>query len=209
MREIDFLPEWYKTGKKRRGSYRRQYIVIIGLFVTMIAWSLAAGYTISAVEGHVEIMQKSLDAHQNIEAKFDQYNQAFSLLQERGEKLDRLTPTVEIASVFAEISYIASDNIMLTEFEIRSEIYEGASGKANAKSRSRGQKNMAMPDPNTRYKIHVTGIAANAAAVTDFMAQMEKSPYFCLVIPGLLQDMKDSVAMQFQISCYVDNYVME
>jgi len=209
MREIDFLPEWYKTGKRRRGSYRRQYIVIIGLFVTMIAWSFAASYTISTVEGHVAIMQKSLDAHQNIEVKFDKYNQAFSLLQERGEKLDRLDPSVEVASIFAELSYIATDNIMLTEFEIRSEIFKGASGKASARSRGKGKNKMAMPDPNTRYKIHVTGIAATAADVTDFISQMEKSPYFCLVIPGLLQHMTDSVATQFQISCYVDNYVME
>lgn len=213
MKEIDFLPEWYKTGKRRRGSYRRQYIVIAGLFATMLTWSFAASYSISAVEAQVDIMQKSLDGHHGVEAKFNQYNQAFSLLKERANRLDRLVPSVGISAIFAELSYTATDNIILTKLEITSEKFKDESGKSmsgRVGSRSRKQeKNSAMPDPESRYKIHITGVAAAAADVNSYISQMEKSQYFCLVVPELIQQMKDSTTADFQISCYIDNYVTE
>jgi hypothetical protein len=35
MKEIDFLPEWYKNGRRRRMRYRTQYAVLGCIFVVM------------------------------------------------------------------------------------------------------------------------------------------------------------------------------
>lgn len=213
MNEIDFLPEWYKTGKKRRVNYRRHCLLIGGLFVTMMAWSFAASYSISAVEARVDIMQTSLDSHTTIAAKYKYYEQVLALLNERAERLEELDEGISISGVFGELSFLATNQIMLTELEIKSEVLKGGSDARKAGlvqlGAKKDERQSAMPDPNTRYKVMLTGIAAGAADVTDFIAQLERSPYFCLVIPGLLQHMKESTATKFQISCYVANYLTE
>jgi len=47
MKEIDFLPEWYKSGRRRQVSYRTQYIALGGVFVVMMVWSLITTHSIS------------------------------------------------------------------------------------------------------------------------------------------------------------------
>ena len=213
MKEIDFLPEWYKAGKKRRVNYRRQYLVIGGLFVTMMTWGFAASYSISAVEGQVDIMQDSLDSHKTIAVKYAHYEQVLSLLDERADRLNKLNTGVSISGIFGELSFLATDEIMLTEMEIKSEVLKSDSDAIKAGliqlGTTQDKRQSAMPEPNTRHKIMLTGIAAGAANVTDYISELEKSPYFCLVIPEILQHTKESTATKFQISCYVANYLTE
>ena len=47
MKDIDFLPEWYKSGIRREVSYRTQYIAMGGIFLAMAVWSLATSHSIS------------------------------------------------------------------------------------------------------------------------------------------------------------------
>ena len=213
MKEIDFLPEWYKTGKKRRVSYQRQFLVIGGLFLTLMLWSFAASCSISAVEGQVNIMQDSLNSHITIAKKYGRYEQVLVLLNERAERLKKLDTGVNISAVFAELSFLASDQIVITELEIKSEVLTDdlnaiKAGLTKLSSGKNGKKT-AMPEPGIRHKVMLTGIAASAVDVTDYIAQLEKSSYFCLVVPGLLQHMSESTTTKFQISCYIANYITE
>ena len=190
-----------------------QFVVAAGLFAVMMTWSFAAGYSNSIVSGHVEMMQRSLDSHRNISAKYDHYNQVYSLLEERAGRLDRLDPKISITGILAELSYIATDSIMLTDLNLNSEIYKSQTDTARAagvrlSSPQSGEK-IAMPAPEVRYKLTVDGIASKASSVTDLISEMEKSDYFCLVVPGLLEHRKDDDSTRFEISCYIANYIVE
>ena len=213
MKEIDFLPEWYKSGKRRRVSYRRQFLVIGGLLVTLLTWSFAASYSIRMVEGQVDIMQSSLDSHKSIAAKYDQYNRVMALLEERFKRLEDIDPDISVPAVMAELSYIASDNIMMTNIDLGSEKgmkgIEGLNPAAIRLSAPKDNKNAAMPSLNVRYKLTIDGVAADAAAVTNLITELERSSYFTLVVPGLLEHIKDATATRFQISCYIANYKVQ
>ena len=47
MKEIDFLPKWYKKGRRRQISYRTQYIALGGVFAVMIVWNFITVHSIS------------------------------------------------------------------------------------------------------------------------------------------------------------------
>ena len=47
MREIDFLPEWYKEGKRQRLHMRRQYVVLAVAFIAMISYNLTSTHRIT------------------------------------------------------------------------------------------------------------------------------------------------------------------
>jgi hypothetical protein len=133
--------------------------------------------------------------------------------EERAERLERLDTVISIPAVFGELSFLATDKIVVTELEINSEVLKDDSEARKAGvtrlGSAKNQRKSAMPEPNVRFKVMLTGIAAGPADVTDYISELEKSPYFCLVVPGLLQHMKELTATKFQISCYVANYITE
>ncbi len=46
MKDLDFLPQWYRSDQKRRAGYKWQYIVIGIVFAVMVGWSFVTGSVI-------------------------------------------------------------------------------------------------------------------------------------------------------------------
>ena len=42
MKELDFLPEWYKDGQRRRMHVRRQYAALVAVFLVMMLFNAVA-----------------------------------------------------------------------------------------------------------------------------------------------------------------------
>ena len=142
MKEIDFLPKWYKTGKRRRVNYRRPYIIIAGVFITLIAWSFSASLSISIVEAQVEMMHDSLKNNQEIARGYTDLQGTLKKFQKKKALLEKLDTGVKISSTLAEISYLVGENITLTKLSYKTEIVKpqkGASGSSGKLSRSTGK----------------------------------------------------------------------
>lgn len=212
MNEIDFLPKWYKTSKRRQINYRRQCIIIVGVFVTLIAWSFSASISISMVEAQVDIMNDSLKNNKEIAQRYARLESSLSTLQQKANILDKLDSGVNISAVLAELSFLVEDKITLTELDVESEIFaqgKKSSGSSVRLGSGRAGKVDPMPPANIRYKVVVSGSASSSADVTGLIARLEESDYFCQIIPGYLRNIKNTVATKFEISFYVANYSLQ
>lgn len=212
MKEIDFLPKWYKSGKRRRINYRRQYIIIAGIFVTLIAWSFSASLSISVVEAQVEMMHDSLKNNQQIAQGYGVVQKSLDKLQAQKSLLERLDTGVNMSSTIAEISYLVGKNISLTNLNFMSEVYKTEKSKPKSSVRfgkAGSDKQDILPAENIRFKISIKGVADNAADVTAFIKRLEQSDYLCQIIPVILRNVKDTTLAEFEINCYVANYVIE
>ena len=47
MKEVDFLPQWYRESRRRQSSVQRQYVVLGTLFLIMVMWNAMATRSIS------------------------------------------------------------------------------------------------------------------------------------------------------------------
>ncbi|MBW8016371.1 MAG: PilN domain-containing protein [Planctomycetes bacterium] len=212
MKEIDFLPKWYKTGKRRQVNYRRQYIVIAGIFITLIAWSFSASLSISVVEAQVEMMHDSLKNNQQIANGYTVLQGSLGKLEEKKDLLERLGTGVKISSMLAEISYLVDKNITLTNLNYKSEAFVPeniAFGSSVRRGRANSGMKDAMPSESIRFKVAIKGVADNAADVTAFMKRLGQSEYLCQIIPVILRNIKNTSAAEFEINCYVANYIIE
>ncbi|NIP24231.1 MAG: hypothetical protein GWN67_02570, partial [Phycisphaerae bacterium] len=54
MKEIDFLPEWYKSGRQRQIGYRAQVIAMGGVLLIMIVWNFVTIRSISKAGADVQ-----------------------------------------------------------------------------------------------------------------------------------------------------------
>jgi len=211
MNEIDFLPEWYKTGKRRRVNYRRQYIVVGGLFLAMLLWGFSGSYSISLLNAQVEVMENSISGNNMIAERYQKFQDEMSVLQSKVELLEKLDPGLKISCVLGELSYLSTDKVLITKLDIKSEkmIFEGGVSKAGSVRFSSVQKaaGKSMPESDVRFRVIINGQAVTAAKVTSFISEVEDSPYFCQIVPGFMKNVKDSSETNFEISCYIANYV--
>ena len=121
MKEIDFLPEWYKSGKRRQVSYRTQYIAISGVFVVMMVWSLIATRSISKARGQIAQMATQQAQAEIVSAKYAGLEDEMRVLRNKAESIEEIDSKIDVASVLAEISFLIDERIVLRKLEFIAE----------------------------------------------------------------------------------------
>jgi len=213
MKEIDFIPEWYKTGQKRIVGYHRQYILITLLFVVLLAWSHAAGSFVSRAKAEADRVQSLLEVKESLAEVYCEMKETVADLQANTHVLERVKPRVDLSHVIAELSYLVSDRIVLSRIDIQSEAVRAVpTGKKKDVVRiaaGSGRTSSALPEENTRSKVTIAGIAAKGSDVASLISKLDESSWFCQVIPDYSRskEIKGVMTMEFEIGCYVANYV--
>ena len=219
MREIDFLPKWYTSGRRRQISYRTQCVALGGVFVVMMVWSFVATRSISkattelaeGTAGQVEVESASRE--------FAAVKSEVTRLQEKVKSIEEIDSKIDVASVLAEVSFLIDEKIVLDKVEFGAERFagkqEGRPGGGSAVRAARaefGGKGAPLLG-DVRFKVVIGGVAADAGNVAALICKLEDSPYFCQVYPSFSRNKKikvrageDLQVSEFEISCYLANY---
>jgi len=190
MKEIDFLPEWYKSGKRRQVSYRTQYIAIGGVFVVMMVWSFIATRSISKARAQIAQMATKQDQAKIVSAQYAGLEDEIRTLRKNAGSIEEIDSKIDVASVLAELSFLIDERIVLQKLEFIAEKF--VNEQETKKSPSIGtvvrvvQSNMSnkkeLPLGNVRFKVVLAGVAADTNDVAALMCKLEDSPYFCQVV---------------------------
>ncbi len=213
MKEIDFIPEWYRTGRKRMVRYHRQYVLITFLFVGLLAWSHVAGLFVSRAKARVNKTQDLLQIEERLSQTYNKIKAGVADLQTNAHVLERVRPRVDLSRVIAELSHLISDRIVLSRIDVRSEALQSVPTAEKKHvvtiAAQNDQTFSALPHESTRSKVTIAGMAAEASDVASLISKLEESPWFCRIIPGYSKSnkIKGVVITEFEIGCYVANYV--
>lgn len=214
MKEIDFIPEWYRTGRQRRVSYHRQYTMIGCLFVALLAWSYAAGSFLGAAKATVEGARNLLEASEPFAREYAVLKDEIKTLTEKADVMERIRTRTPLESILAELSCLIGDRIVLSSLEISTEPWhkEGINtGRGAIVIARRPDSDWAsLPEADVCTRVVLAGLAADASDVAALIAAMEKSQYFCKIIPGYSRnkDLRGCRATEFQISAHIADYVV-
>jgi Tfp pilus assembly protein PilN len=190
MKEIDFLPEWYKSGRRRQVSYRTQYIALAGIFVVMMVWSFTTTRSISKARAQVARMAENQAQAKRVSAELAGIEDEIRTLKQNEISIEQIDSRIDVASVLAEISYLIDERIVLKKVDFTAE--KLLSGRVDGKTSSAGtvvravqtnsNNTKGMPLGNVRFKVVLAGIAADASDVAVLMCKLEDSPYFRQVV---------------------------
>lgn len=192
MKDIDFLPEWYKSGKRREVGYRTQYIALGGIFLLMSVWSFATTHTIS--QARAELADLS-EAHVRAESVSDQATELENKLRSLQNKFrysEEIDSKIDVASVLGEMSYLIGDGVILSRVELVAEKFPKerknktlpTAGVVVRAVRVKADEKEDLPLGNVRFKVTIAGVAANAGDVAILICKLEDSPYFWQVVPS-------------------------
>ena len=213
MKEIDFIPQWYKAGRKRQVSYRRQYTVMGVAVAIMFVWSFAGNHTISKANAELNTIEADLRENAAVLEEYNSLESQILTLKEKADLLNGIDDKIDLPAVIGEISYLVSEKIVLRKVEFKTEIFGDTKTAVRTSRVTFGSASKSgkypMPAGNTRFKVVVAGLAADPSDVANLIARLEGSQYFSRIIPGFSRNrtVGDHLATEFEIGCYLANYV--
>jgi len=213
MKEIDFLPVWYKKARRRRVRYRMQYAAILCLFTAMAGWSFFAAKSISSAQALIKQQQLSPEQKQMLE-ECVRIQSKLSELSRQAAAIRKLDSKVAVADVLAELSFLMDSKIIVTQIDMQADGFDnggpaGADGTGAVRvARSLSGSQMAPLTGDVRFKVTLQGMACEAGDVARLICNLEGSPYFTQVIPGFSRtgQIKNRQISEFGIGCYIANY---
>ncbi len=224
MKEIDFLPRWYTSGRRREINYRAQYVIIVGVFVIGVVWSFFAAHSISKVKAELEAAKAKRSEAVKASVEFEKVKSQVTDLRKKLKILNEIDSRIDVASVLGEMSFLIDERIVLSKVTLTAERFveerEAAVPRGGAKAvRPAGESfgsGEAAPVGKVRFKVVVYGVAPDGKDVAELVCKLEDSPYFCQVYPSFSRSSKieagdgtaaaDYLVTEFEIGCYLANY---
>lgn len=209
MKEIDFIPEWYRSGRRRKMNYRRQYVILGCLFGAMAVGSLALGLSVSKGQEYVERTEAAQETYETIQNRFLKTQAQFLDLTQKQRLLNTLDPQLQYGAVIAEITHLVPSNIMLKHLTIQAEQAEGQGQTKTKVILGSAQKEEAavLPEAGQRFKLIMSGLSMDTSQVTRLIGNLKNSPYFHQINPGYMRNksVKGHDYIEFEVSCYLAN----
>ncbi len=236
MKEIDFLPNWYKNVRRQQVTYRTQYVALGGLFVIMLVSNFVTGRSISRAQAHLTGFEGMEVAAKGISAQYAGVAGQIAALEKKNDVLKQIDSRINIGDVLAELSFLVGKKVVLTRVELiagkfnEQQASNAASGFAvrSAGFGSGGKEELFLG--NVKFKVVLGGIAADASEVGEFVCRLEDSPYFCTVYPAFTRNKQIKIAVsssgavqstgrisrdqegsiqlnEFEIGCYLANFI--
>lgn len=190
MKEIDFIPEWYRTGRRRQLSYRTQYVALGGMFVVMMAWNFISIRSLSKATAELVQMAPRQSQAQSVSREFKKAQSKLADLQKRTRVIEQIDSKIDVASVLAEMSFLIDEKIVLSKVEFTAEKFgvapqSGPASSSAVRVASDGFGGKQVPPlGSVRFQIVINGVASEPSNVAELICRLEDSPYFCLVRPS-------------------------
>jgi hypothetical protein len=241
MKEIDFLPDWYKDDRRRQMSYRTQYVALGGVFMVVMVWNAVTAHSVSKATAHLAQQRLKQAEAATALVQYAEIKGQVTELQKRAEVVNEIDSKIDVASILAELSFLTDERIVLSKVQITAEKFvdktqdKPKAGAAVRVAAVRSKETRELPLGDVRFKVVISGVAADAGDVAGLTTRLENSPYFCQVYlsfsrPRTIEPGRNSMmdsriahsdismtklaldsyqASEFEIGCYLANYEME
>lgn len=225
MKEIDFLPTWYKSSRRRQIGYRTQYAGIGGIFLAMVIWSFISAHSLSKATAELAQAESKSAGAEGTAQEITAIKAEAVHLQEKVRTIEGIDSRIDVANVLAEISYLIDSRTALSKVEFIAEKFgdrdEGKPNSGTAVEAASGKFSGKEPPPvgDVRFRVLIDGITSDAGNVAALICKLEDSPYFCQVIPLFTRSKEMKAAAnaggekfqvsEFEISCNLANYRQE
>lgn len=202
MKEIDFLPEWYKEDRRRRQHVRRQYVVLAVAFIAMISYNVTATHRITRASAELARLEGQRVDAEIASQEFNTITKDLSQVREKAALIERIDSKINMAAVLAEMSHILGETVVLSRVEFVAEPFADAdkaprpndTGVRVADGKSEVSRETLVG--SVRFRIVLTGVAVSPADVAALVRRLDDSAYFHHVHASFWRNGKVQIAVR-------------
>ncbi len=232
MRELEFLPEWYKEGRRRQSHMRRQYVALAVTFLVMMTFNLTAAHRARTGAAELAHFEGQRMRAEGIVHEFSVVAKELNELKVKADLMERMDSKIDVAAVLAEMSCLIAEPVVLSRVEFIAEPFSRPPGEEKGSAvrtaGTTGASEARLPLGRTGFRIILAGVAAHPSHVADLVCRLDESSYFQRVYPSFSRTTriqiagatagrpqadaatrKDSAALEvteFEITCRLANY---
>ena len=212
MKEIDFLPEWYKSDTRRLSNYHTLSVTVLCLSLLIVVSSFITGRTVTTARAQLNKMQTDCAARSQASKEYAELSSRLTTLTTQTDILEKLDSKIAVSSLLGELSFLIDETIVLRTLRIQADLFAGAKDTSLGSARriraaGPSHAQHLLLQGNVRFKIVISGFAADAANVARLVCGLEESPYFCRVVPGVSRNrtVNKYRLSEFEITYHIDN----
>ncbi|MDD5134197.1 MAG: hypothetical protein PHP01_02145 [Phycisphaerae bacterium] len=211
MKEIDFLPEWYKQGRSQQKKHREFYIALGLIVLVMTVWTIFANGRVAVARAKNTALQNSRFTQMLAQNEYDNARSKLGLLLSEQKILDSVDSHIVVSNIIAEMSHLFDRRVVLKKLEIKKELFGQQGIKTGIQVFSPDADKSKSFSNNARFKIVFSGLASDAAQVAETLNKLEQSDYFFQVIPGFSRNtnLGQRQVCEFEMTCYLSNYIVK
>lgn len=186
MRDIDFLPEWYRQNRQRRDSrLTRTWLGMIGLGALFV-WFAVGRISLNQAQGRLAHLESQNQMVQAGLGMIDQLAQKEAVLLKKYELAEQLTPTTSCVRVLSKLAKLIPPQVAVKRLELvnKPSQSEGTDRLATLAAKLSGPKSAgASQEQFQKYELHVSlqGLAPSEMDVAVLVGQLSGSQDFSSV----------------------------
>jgi Tfp pilus assembly protein PilN len=216
MNELDFLPDWYRAGRRRKQRHHRHY-VLFGLIVALLAgWSFMLGRSVAGLKAQNRQIESVLkDGQQSLQSALALQSQ-IDRLSRQNDILAALTPRTAVSVILGELSHCVNPRIIFNRVVLNQEPIKEAQDPPSASETgviriggsAKQTSPSVVPTRPQQTALRLSGIAADAADAAQLIEHLENSAYFKAVAPAFsrAKTIDNKTVTEFEIVCAVADY---
>ncbi|MGA2915083.1 MAG: PilN domain-containing protein [Sedimentisphaerales bacterium] len=209
MKEIDFLPEWYKQGRVQQEKHREFYVAIGLIVFIMAAWGIFANGRVAAAKAKNVSLQNTRLTRTASEAEYNKVESEYEQLKAKYQMTDSIKSHIVVSNVIAELTHLLDSGVILKKLNIKAEPFPEQNKKTGITTAGTTSADEALQfAKKVKFKITLTGLAADSTQVAEIINKLEQSKYFFQIVPSFSRNttIGQYQASEFEIVCYLANY---
>jgi len=214
MRDVDFLPEWYKDSTRRKSSVQRQYLALGIVFLIMIFSNSIATRKISSANADLARIDRERGQAERFMVEFGRLNSHVAEMRAVMASAKSLKLELDVANFLAELSAVVSGEIVLQSVGLLNSDPSGKGAADEAAPVTVDDRAGGQP-PVGRFFVRLVGFAHHAGQVAALIDELDKSSLFnevnlvyskasVLTFPGTPAWESDEAGqklLEFEIAC--------
>jgi len=231
MKELDFLPDWYRRNRRHQSHMRKQYLALLIASLAMMGFNVTATHRAHQAAAELTSHEVECARAEAVVSEFNLVTKELNDLRGKADLIARMDPKVDVAAVLAELSHLIGESVVMRRVDLVAEPFRrspaGPETTGSVVRIAGTSENAGKPTwlGSTRCRVVLAGVAARPADVADLVCRLDQSSYFRQVSPSFSRGVKiqpgapvaqenktapkapETVeATEFEIICYLANY---
>ena len=189
MKEIDFLPQWYKQSKRHQSRVQRQYAVLGVIFLMMVIWNSMALRSINEADAQLVLVQPQRAQAERIGEQFRWTQRRWDRQSQWLKQVEQLDTQLDVAAVLMELSHLIGPQIEVEDMTVVAQTVQEVATRAS------------LSCEPVVYRCSLQGTSETPEAVGQVINAMESSDRFQRVRFRYSPDPETKTLTHYELWC--------